>query len=289
MKIKVYEIITNKILEKLEKGTVPWHKPWVGGDRPMNLITKKPYRGINTFMLSMSDYKSPYWATYKQIVQLGGQVNKGEKGTPVIFWKFMDKEIEEDDGSISMAHFPLMRYYTVFNLDQTTGLESHIPETKKLGKNDAIKACENVVNHMPKRPEIVFDKQRACYHPKEDYVNMPKMETFDNSEAYYSTLFHELTHSTGHEKRLKRNLNNFHGDELYSKEELIAEMGAAFLCGHCQIENKLIDNSASYIQSWLEALKNDKQMVIQAGGQAQKAADFILNQLYKEKKRKEKK
>lgn len=273
--MKVYEIITNRILEKLESGVIPWHKPWAGGESPKNLITKKEYRGINTFMLSCSGFSSPFWATYKQIVELGGQVNKGEKGWPVVFWKFIEKQDEDGDA----RQIPFMRYYTVFNVEQTVGIdEAKIPSLAiKYNKLEAIEICDKIVKSMPKRPKINHAEPRAYYSPVEDYVNMPKKETFEASEAYYSTLFHELTHSTGHERRLNRKILNGHGSELYSKEELVAEMGAAFLCGYCQIENKVIDNSASYIKSWLSRLKNDKQMVIQAAGQAQKATDFILN------------
>jgi antirestriction protein ArdC len=135
------------------------------------------------------------------------------------------------------------------------------------------------VRDMPKRPEIIFDYAGAFFRPTTDTVNMPKIETFDSSEEYYSTLFHELTHSTGHETRLNRrgsDVPRHFGDSDYSKEELVAEMGAAFLCGHCQIENKTIDNSAAYIANWLRKFKDDAKMVIMAGGAAQKAVDFIL-------------
>lgn len=284
--MKVYEVITAKILDKLEEGIVPWHKPWVGGTQPLNLVSKKPYRGINTFMLSMAGYSSPYWASYKQIISLGGQVNKGEKGWPVVFWTWLDKT-DNETGDITPRQIPFMRYYTAFNLDQTTGVDvKKIPSLNvKLSKAKIISECENIIKNMPKKPEIVFNEPRAYYNPVRDFVNMPDKKTFETSEAFYSTLFHELVHSTGHSTRLNRKTINeatYFGTESYSKEELVAEMGAAFLCGHCQIENKTINNSASYIKSWLKHLKEDKQMVILAAGQAQKASDFILN--IKEKK-----
>jgi len=278
--MKVYEIITDRITEKLEQGCVPWHQPWAGNSEyPKNLITKKEYRGINVFMLACAGFTSPFWASYKQIKELGGAVNKGKKGWPVVFWKFMD----EDDSEENKKHIPLLRYYTVFNIDQTSGIdEKKIPETAaKYNEMEKLAQCEAVVLAMPQRPEITYNDQRgASYTHSKDRVNMPQMEAFDGAEEYYSTLFHELTHSTGHESRLNRkgiiSGTAAFGTKEYSKEELIAEMGAAFLCGHCQIDNKTIDNSAAYIKSWLKQLKDDPKMVILAAAQAQKAADFIL-------------
>ena len=278
--MKIEEIITARIIDKLEQGTIPWHKPWTGGEAPKNLITKKEYRGVNVFILNAMGYSSPYWVSFKQAHELGGTVKKGEKGTPVIFWKWMNKTDEE--GNLSADHFPFLRYYNVFNIGQLEGIdESKIPAlTVKYNDLEKISQCEAVVTAMPKRPEITYNDQRAYYIPSKDSVNMPKMETFDGSEEYYSTLFHELTHSTGHESRLNRKgiisgIAAF-GTQDYSKEELVAEMGAAFLCGHCQIDNKTIDNSAAYIKSWLKKLKDDPKMVILAAAQAQKATDFIL-------------
>jgi len=278
--MKVYEIITDRIMEKLAQGCVPWHQPWAGNSEyPKNLITKKEYRGINVFMLACAGFASPFWASYKQIKELGGNVNKGEKGWPVVFWKFMD----EDDSADNKKHIPLLRYYTVFNVDQTSGIdEKKIPKSAaKYNEIEKLEQCEAVVLAMPHRPEITYNDQRgACYTHSKDRVNMPKMESFDGAEEYYSTLFHELTHSTGHESRLNRKgiisgIAAF-GTKEYSKEELVAEMGAAFLCGYCQIDNKTIDNSAAYIKSWLKKLKDDPKMVILAAAQAQRAVDFIL-------------
>lgn len=289
MYMHVYEIIINQILEKLEKGVIPWQKPWIGGEQPQNLITKIPYKGINTFMLLCSDFSSPYWASYKQITKFGGQVIKGEKGWPVVFWKWIENEVEDDAGNTFTKKVPFMRYYKVFNIEQTTGIpEDKIPKLKiNLDKNSRLNNCEKIIKNMPKKPKIVFKQQRAFYSSTGDYVNMPKLETFKIVEGYYSTFFHELIHSTGHKKRLNRKTvtdATFFGMESYSKEELIAEMGATFLCGHTGIENKTINNSASYINSWLGKLKNDKQLVIQAAGAAQKATDYILKRNKKKEK-----
>jgi antirestriction protein ArdC len=277
---KVYEIITEKIIEKLEKGEVPWHQPWIGG-YPKNLISKKEYRGINVFLLGCQKYSSPYWVSYKQAQELGGNVRKGEHGTRVVFWKQLnvkDKDTEEE------KMIPLLRYYTVFNLDQCEGIdEKRIPQTDIRQNFQPIDACERVVNGMQKRPDIRFEELRAYYHPGGDFVNMPKKETFDKEEFFYAVLFHELGHSTGHEKRLHRKAQGDwspFGSESYSKEELVAEMTAAFLCGTCQIENTTIDNSAAYIKSWLKKLKDDPKMVVLAGAQAQRASDYILGVTY---------
>jgi len=277
-KMKVYEIITDRIMEKLEQGCVPWHKPWAGNSEyQKNLITKKEYRGINVFILSCAGYASPYWLTYKQAKELGGNIQKGEKGSPVVFWKWLEKKSDDE----TEEKIPMLRYYTVFNVCQTEGIdEKKIPELAiKYNELEKIEICEQVIARMPKRPEIVHKEQRAYYRPSNDTLNMPLFESFDDAEKFYSVIFHELTHSTGHQSRLNRKgiteIAAF-GSKEYSKEELVAEMGAAFLCGHCQIENKTIDNSAAYIKSWLSKLHDDKKMVVVAAAQAQKAADFIL-------------
>lgn len=275
--MKVYEIINKQILDKLEAGVVPWQKPWSGGGRPMNVISKKAYKGVNVWVLSYSEYSSPYWGTYQQWKSLGGCVAKGSKGLPVMFYKFLDsKDSEGNERSI-----PMMRYYTVFNLEQVENLPvEKIPGAMvKPTEFEAIEACEAVIENMPNRPEITFNGQRACYSPSLDTVNMPKKETFKDSESYYSTFFHELSHSTLHEKRLNRkgtmSLGAF-GSEAYSMEELIAEMSSCYISNHCGITNKVIDNSASYIANWLKVLKNDKLMVIKASSNAQKVFDYIV-------------
>lgn len=282
--MKVEDVITDRIIKQLEAGTVPWHKPWSGGeDAPKNLVGKKKYRGINAFLTACSSYASPYWLSYKQCTELGGKVKHGEHGTPVIYWNW--KEVKKDDSEEIEKSIPFMRYYTVFNLEQCEGIpDGKIPTKPEnvLNDFDRIQDCEVVVAEMPKKPEIKHEKQAAYYAPSPDYVNMPKFETFNSPQEYYSTLFHELTHSTGHKDRLARKCIDdcggwsAFGTAPYAREELVAEMGAAFLCGHVGIENKTLDNSAAYIASWLKRLKNDSKLVIIAAGQAQKASDFIL-------------
>jgi len=276
--MKVSDVITNRILDKLNEGVVPWHKPWAGGSWPKNIVSKKEYRGVNTFMLSCTEYSSPYWGTFKQISDLGGTIKKGEHGYPVVFYTWL----EDKRGIENERKIPFMRFYKVWNMDQCEGIDvKKIPAAVVVNENERIAMCENLVNKMPKKPEIKHIEQRAYYSPTLDYVNVPKMETFDSSETYYSTLFHELTHSTGNKSRLARKEfdGNCFGSESYSKEELVAELGAAFLMGYCGIENKTLDNSAAYIQSWIKRLKNDKNLIISASGQAQKSCDFIMNKV----------
>jgi antirestriction protein ArdC len=258
---------------------VPGHKSWEHGI-PRNLVTHKPYRGINVFLTASARFAAAYWLTLKQANELGGRVRKGEKGTPVVFWKWLAVETDEGDAT----QIPLLRYYTMFNLEQCTGIEA--PEIADKGPFTPIEICEKLVGNMPQRPVISHGEPRAYYQPLADTINMPHAEWFDGAEEYYSTLFHELRHSTGHASRLSRHkaqgANCAFGSPEYSKEELVAEMGAAFLCGVCGIESNTVDISAAYIASWLRVLKNDKQLVIFAAAQAQRAADFIQGVTYQD-------
>ena len=275
---RVYQIITDRIIALLEQGTVPWHRPWGGPDGiPKNLASGKEYRGINVFMLSSAGYESPYWLSYKQAKNRDGHVKKGEKGWPVVYWNWIERG--NPDIGEPLEKRPFLKYYTVFNVEQCDNVP--YPETRR-PENDfsSIKACKEVVSRMPRLPTIEHKLNRAFYRPAQDLVNMPKSEWFESSEEYYSTLFHELVHSTGHESRLARvgiSGTVVFGSRLYSREELIAEMGAAYLCGHTGIENKTIENSAGYIEGWVGRLRKNNKLVVQAGAQAQKAADYILN------------
>ncbi len=268
----VYEIITDRIIDLLDKGIVPWQRPWTV-EMPMNLVSKKPYRGVNILMLSWTDFKSPYWLTYKQALDLKGNVKKGAKGIPVVFWHFMKAKAEGSDEDIKKS-FPFMRY---FNVEQCEGIP--VPQDNK-AEIEPIEKCERVINRMPHKPKIFHGGNKACYYPSKDTVAMPVKESFHSIERYYGTAFHELVHSTGHVSRLNRKgINDISafGSETYSKEELIAEIGASFLCGITGIENQTISNQASYVGSWLSKLRNDKKLIITAASQAQKAADYIMN------------
>ncbi len=275
----VYEIITERILAQLEAGTVPWTKPWNGeAGLPKNLMSGKAYRGINVFLLAMLGYESPHWVTFKQAKEMGGSIRKGEKGSPVVFWKWPTQAEKEARAAEGKEAFPIVRYYTVFNLAQCDGIvvpAIDVPERE----HKPLEAAESIVDGMPQRPTIDHGFTGASYSPNEDNVRMPNPERFEVGERYYATLFHELTHATGHSSRLDRKLDTKRaafGSGDYSKEELVAEMGSAFLSGESGILDAQIDQSAAYIEGWLESLRNDKRLVVVAAAQAQKAADYIL-------------
>jgi len=277
--INIYEMITARIITMLEQGTIPWRKPWDGDtstEYPMNLTSKREYRGINVFLLMAMGRNSRFWLSFKQAQDKGGHVRKGEKGTPVIFWK--RHEVEDRDTK-AKKQVPILRYYTVFNLDQIDGIEA--PDAPEPISHDfvPIKEAARIIAGMGQRPAIIHKEPRAYYRPSTDIVNLPPPELFEKAEEYYSTAFHELTHATGHESRLNRRpsseIRHF-GDREYSQEELVAEMGAAFLCAKARIEQVTIENNAAYIQGWLSALKGTPKLVVHAAAQAQRAADFIL-------------
>ena len=282
-KFDLYQTVTNRIIELLEKGVIPWRQPWHDAGPPMNAISKRPYQGINLWMLLCMNYESNLFLTWEQIKKIGGSVNKGEKGHLVVYWHIQDhgdnNEETIEDKEEQKSKRPLLRYHKVFNIEQCSGIPDSIKRSKYEREIDPILTCEKVVEGMPDKPRIMKGKRRAEYDPKMDYVNMPSTKHFDSSEAYYTTLFHELIHSTGHEKRLNRKtlteMAEF-GSEPYSIEELIAELGTCYLAAHSQILEKEVKNSAAYIKCWLSKLKTDKRFIVIASSQAQKACDYIL-------------
>lgn len=280
---KTYDVINSKIVSLLEQGTVPWRKTWnATTNMPKNLISGKEYRGINVFMLGCMPYCSPYWLTFKQVQDRGGHVRKGEKSTPIVFWKWIDRK-DADDTDTEDANgwkVPLLKYYNVFNLDQVEGITAPPAPEAIINRFTPNQRAEQIIAGMPLKPRINYGGNQPAYSPVLDYVKMPVPETFESPEEYYSTLFHELAHSTGHASRVGRKgilEPSYFGSHSYSKEELVAEMGAAFLCGHANIENRTIENSAAYIRGWLKALKNDRTLLVHAAAQAQKASDYIMN------------
>lgn len=263
-------MVTEKIIEKLEQGVIPWRKPWRNASA-VNWVTQKPYRGINTMLLDGGEY-----ATFKQIKAAGGRIKKGEKLHIVVFWKWLEKEDKE---SGEKEKFPLLRYYRVFEINsQVEGLQSKRKE-EAFGHNP-IETAERIKAEYINSPSYSYSSGSAYYQPSRDHINVPPLRDYQNPDEYYSTLFHEMVHSTGHKSRLDRDgvtqIASF-GDEVYSKEELVAEIGAAMLCGVAGIDNSTLPNSAAYVQSWLRVLKGDTKMVVQAAAQAQKAADYIQN------------
>jgi antirestriction protein ArdC len=278
---KVYELTTNRILEQLQKGIIPWQRPW-RIEMPRNLVTRKPYRGINILLLSFTEYQSPYWLTYKQAKDLKGFVKSGEKGTPIVYWSMLPVKTKDNEDEVEKV-IPFLKYHIVFNAEQCQDIP--IPKDNLIDFTP-IDECEKVISNMPERPAIRFGGNKACYIPSQDTVGMPKKETFLTVEEYYSTLFHELVHSTGHVSRLNRkSINEPHafGSDTYSKEELVAEIGSSFLCGITGIASQTIENNANYVGNWLTRLRNDKKLIITAASHAQRACDFIQNKKQRSK------
>src|SRR6266576_2342037 len=273
----VYQVVTDQIIKQLESGVAPWRKPW-RCEPPANLVSGKEYRGINPFLLASQGYGSRYWLTFNQANKLGGHVKKGEKSSLVTFWNIGEEKIIRNSEGVERKSKPiLLRYYSVFNVEQTEGIADKLGLGNATPRVPNIEACEAIVSGMPHAPAMQ-QSDRAWYRPSNDTVGMPSKSLFGSAEEYYSTLFHELTHSTGHGSRVGREgieqLNTF-GSESYSKEELIAEMGAAMLCGVTGIAPATIENSASYLQCWINRLKGDSKLLVSAASAAQKAADFV--------------
>ena len=278
MKQELAEKITDQLIAQLEAGVVPWQRPWsVAGLMPTSGTTGKAYRGINTMLLSITQdvngYKSPYWYTFNQAKKEGGNVKRGEKGTPIVFWSVLTKESAETPDTDKDSSFVVSRSYTVFNADQTEGFEPRsLPELVLEPPTEVLtKICSTYKN----APTITYAAQsRATYSPPLDRIQMPPFSSFDDGEAHLGTLFHELVHSTGHESRLNRFETTGLISEEYAEEELVAEIGAAMLLGLTNSTTRF-KQSASYVQSWLSVLKNDRQMIVKAAQKAQKAIDMI--------------
>lgn len=282
-----YQRITDRIVSMLEEGTAPWRRPWSGADagEPVNLKSGKSYRGINRLLLGCSGYGSPYWLTYKQAKERGGHVQRGEKGWPCVFWKWLDVDREPDPetGEKRTGRVPLLRIYTVFNVEQTDGCRG-VPETAtdERSEPERIDAAEALWKGYAGRPELRHGGSRAFYRYGADLIGMPPLAAFETAETYYSTLFHEMTHSTGDAHRLDREGRTFHrfGDPVYSREELVAEMGSAFLCAEAGISAPVIENQAAYLASWIKVLKGKPKLCVIAAAQAQRGADWIMGRRF---------
>ena len=279
-KIDVYQLVTDQIISLLEQGIVPWQRPWAEAGVPANLLSKRQYRGINLWLLLSLNYEQNYFLTWDQIKSMGGSVNKGETGHIVVFWKPVQKKAEEDKDA-KKKQVPMLRYYKVFNIAQCRDIpENLIPKSEVAAVDrEPLHECEGIINTMADGPVIVHKEQKAYYRIDIDTINMPKKKSFKSLESYYSTLFHELVHSTGAEKRLgRKTLTDMvpFGSESYAMEELIAEMGSAYLCSFYGILPNEIKNTVAYLDNWLGVFKKDKRFIISASGQAQKAVDLIL-------------
>ncbi len=272
-----YERITDTILARMEQGDIPWRKPWAAASGMPRNIRGTAYRGINVWLLASLGYGSPTFLTYKQAQAKGGNVRKGEKGCPVIFWKQL-QITDKDTGKAK--RIPMLRGYTVFNVAQCDGVDDpNAPDESERAAIDPIEIAEKLVANYATAPSMTHGGGRACYSPALDSVTMPERDAFESSEFYYSVLFHELGHSTGHRTRLARDGVTNHGafgDHRYAREELVAEFTASYLCGAAGIERReTLENSAAYLQTWTRKLRQDPKALIAAAGQAQRAADWI--------------
>lgn len=279
-KINVYDMVTDRIIAELEKGNIPWRwqRPWTGvRSGAYNRITKKPYSIINQILLKHSGE----YATFKQWQELGGHVRKGEKSEIVVFWKIFEaEETNPETGEKETKKIPLLRYYNVFHISQVEGVE---PLEVPFKEVEPIEEADKIITMYVNREHIDFNEcasNEAYYSPLQDKVVVPMKEQYNLINEYYSTTFHELTHSTGHKNRLDRletgAVASF-GSETYSKEELVAEIGSATLMNVTGIETpKTFKNSTAYIQGWLQVLKNDNKFIVSASSKAEKAVNYIL-------------
>lgn len=281
----IYQQVTDSIIATIESGVSSWKMPWhrTGKDvsSPINAATHRPYRGINIVGLwaaaTAANYTSGSWATYRQWSEMGAQVRKGEKGTVVVFWKFFDRDCSnetQDDAEEGQAHTrraAFARGYVVFNADQVDGYTLPVtPERPELERDENAERFFSALH-----ADVRHGGNRAYYSPAADYVQVPPFQSFIDAQGYYSTLGHELTHWCGAKERLNRNLTGRFGDAAYAGEELIAELGAAFLAAELGIENTPREDHAAYVQSWLQILRKDKRAIFTAASQAQQAVDWM--------------
>ena len=269
----IYAAITERIIAQMEQGTIPWHKPWIACGSAISRSTGKPYSLLNQMLLG----KAGEYVTFKQCQQEGGKVRKGEKASMVVFWKWLDVKDEDTE---EVKQIPMLRYFSVFHIDQCEGLKpKYTPVLPDATSAD--QTADQIISDYVQRSGVTVVHQegnKACYQPASDRVTLPTRQQFDSTAEYYSTAFHELTHSTGHKSRLDRlEQTAFFGSEAYSKEELIAEIGAAALVNHTGLETSAsFRNSTAYLQNWLQVLKGDKRFIVSAASKAEKAVEFIL-------------
>ena len=282
----VYSRITDKIVADLEQGVRPWFKPW-SADHAAGKITRPlrhngiPYKGINVIMLwsaaTVKGYACPLWLTFKQALELGGNVKKGETGELVVYANSITKTETDEKGEETEREIPFLKGYTVFNAEQCENLPAHYTakaEPPALTPLQRIEAADRFF--AATGADIRHGGTRAFYAEGPDYVQMPPFETFRDAESHAATLAHELTHWTKHDKRLARDMGRVKwGDAGYAREELVAELGSAFLCADLGITPEVREDHAAYIASWLKVLKDDKRFIFSAASQAQRAADYL--------------
>ena len=280
-KINVYEMVTTRIIEQLEKGLIPWKRPWTGvRSGAFNRVSKKSYSLLNQMLLKHDGE----YASFKQWQELGGKVRKGEKSEIVVFWKWLEVAETKEDGEIEIKNIPYLKYINVFHISQVDGVEP-LPK-EELNEIEPIEHAEKVLSDYWERESIRVEhtaSNEAYYSPNRDLIHLPLFEQFKTASEYYSTAFHESVHSTmkanrcNREEERKGKLVAF-GSEDYSKEELVAEIGSASLMNIIGIEtNHSFRNSTAYIQSWIKVLKNDVKFIVSASSRAEKAVEYIMN------------
>ncbi|MBQ2003120.1 MAG: DUF1738 domain-containing protein [Bacteroidaceae bacterium] len=300
-KFDLFQIVTDRIIAQLEAGQIPWQKPWINVDKRCELAvsytTGKPYSLLNQMLLG----EPGEYITYKQCAERGGKVKSGEKSRMVVFWKMLAKDKKDDNGNPVMGKdgkpqkemIPLLQYYNVFHIRQCDGIEPRHTNLEPIEAPDDMmpdETAEEIITGYINRSGVTLVhhlSNRAFYRPSDDMVVLPEFEQFKAAAEYYSTAFHELTHSTGHPKRLNRlDKKASFGSENYSKEELVAEIGASALVNHVGLETESsFRNNAAYVQNWLTALKNDKRLIVSASGKAEKAVNLILGTETKQNER----
>lgn len=279
MNKKICEMVTDRLIEEMEKGIIPWNKPWHGSAAAISHATGKPYSLLNQIGLKPGEY-----LTFNQCKAEGGKVKKGAHGYPVVFWKQFKVEEVNADGEKEEKLIPMLRYYTVFHIEDCENIKPKYEVKEDRPHANPDEEAEAIIENYKTAERLTINRNdisdRAFYSPTLDYITVPCIEQYTDTAEYYSTIFHEMTHSTGHHSRLNRftgkAANAAFSSEEYSKEELIAEIGAASLNTYCGIDtNKSIKNSAAYLQSWIKALKNDPTMIVSAAGKAEKAFEYI--------------
>lgn len=281
-KTSIYEQVTNSLIETIEQGCPAWRKPWSVSTRKLPLRScSRPYQGINVLILWVATmakgYTSPYWLTFKQVRNLGGHVRKGERATTICYYSTFAKKVERESGETEEKNIPFLKAYWVFNADQCDNLPMKYhptPTTEDTDRPLRIDAIESFISSLNANVRH-HDIDRAIYNRTLDLVSVPHIQNFIDPEHYYGTLFHELIHWTGHESRLDRKMGNTFGSEDYAQEELVAELGAAFLCAHFNFGNVTREDHAAYLQNWLQALKSDKKFIFKAASHAQKGSNFL--------------
>ena len=291
MALNLYEIVTARIIAALESGKAPWRKPWTAYGFPSNYFRHHTYQGINALVLNFTEYEHPFFATLHQVNEHGGSIRKGAKAEQVYFFKYL--YFDRDGQKVSALDYKALReighhgkckrflqYFNVFNVADFEGIEVRLPEPPP---GDGCERAAALLQNLPEQPHLIRTvKDRAFYSAVTDRINMPYERQFVSMEEYYCTFFHELTHWTGHPHRLSRFscLPERIGTEPYAKEELVAEIGAAFLCARTGIARpEVTDNTAAYLRGWIDRLKGDNTLIFDAASDARKAAAWLCNEV----------